>query len=159
MVIQLGIQAGMDLEYVEMVNLIENRAEYRDIPEQCELRLIHDSMPMLGICELRDGNRLIVRNGGELLIPKSARSEIVWTLHISHPATETMFNQTKSKIFCLKMREELQKFYEFCEECIVHRNSRPQKAMRYQWGAYLTTSTRINAYRSTLLKELQIITW
>ena len=52
-----------------MVNLIKNRTEYRDIPEQCELMLIHDSMPRLGICELRDGNRLIVRNGGELLIP------------------------------------------------------------------------------------------
>ena len=99
MVIQLGIQAEMDLDYVEMVNLVENRAEYRDIPEQCELRLIHDSMPRLGICELSDGNRLIVSNGGELLIPKSARAEIVRTLHISHPATETMLNQTKNKIF------------------------------------------------------------
>ena len=63
LVIQLGIQAGIDLECVQMVNLIENRTEYRDIPEQCELMLIHDSMPRLGICELRDGNRLIVRNG------------------------------------------------------------------------------------------------
>ena len=99
LVIQLGIQAEMDLDYVEMVNLVENRAEYRDIPEQCELRLIHDSMPRLGICELSDGNRLIVSNGGELLIPKSARAEIVRTLHISHPATETMLNQTKNKIF------------------------------------------------------------
>ena len=44
LVIQLGIQAGMDLEYVEMVNAIENRTEYRNLPEQCELRLIHDSI-------------------------------------------------------------------------------------------------------------------
>ena len=56
-----------------MVNLVENRAEYKDIPEQCELRMIHNSMPRLGICELSDGNRLIVRNGGEIFIPKSAR--------------------------------------------------------------------------------------
>ena len=27
LVIQLAIQAGLDLEYVEMVNLVENRAE------------------------------------------------------------------------------------------------------------------------------------
>ena len=33
LVIQLGIQAGMDLEYVEMVNAIENRTEYRYLPE------------------------------------------------------------------------------------------------------------------------------
>ena len=45
----------------------------KDIPEQCELRMIHDSMPRLGKCELSDGNRLIVRNGGEIFIPRSAR--------------------------------------------------------------------------------------
>ena len=99
LVIQLGIQAGMDLEYVEMVNHIENRSEYRDIPLQCEVRLIHDSIPRLGICELRDGNRLIVRNCGEVLIPKSARAEIIRTLHITHPETDAMFNQVKNKIF------------------------------------------------------------
>ena len=76
------------------------------------------------------GNRLIVRNGGEVLIPKSAREEIVRTLHITHPATETMFNQTKNKIFWPKIRNDLERFYEACEECTIHRNSRPQKAMR-----------------------------
>ena len=91
-------------------------------------------MPRLGICELSDGNRLIVRNGGEVLIPKSARAEIIRTLHISHPATETMLNQTKNKIFWPKMREELQKFYETCEACIVHRNSRPQNSNEISMG-------------------------
>ena len=128
MVMRLAVQAGLDLEYVEMVNLVENRAEYKDIPEQCELRLIHDSMPRLGIVDLSDGNRLIVRNGGEILIPRSAREEIVRTLHISHPATETMLNQTKNKIFWPRMREQLEKCYETCEACTVHRISRPQKS-------------------------------
>ena len=63
LVMRLAEQAGLDLEYVEMVNLVENRAEYKDIPEHCELRLIHDSMARLGIVDLSDGNRLIVRNG------------------------------------------------------------------------------------------------
>ena len=29
LVLQLGIQAGLDLEYVEMVNCIENRIQYK----------------------------------------------------------------------------------------------------------------------------------
>ena len=99
LVIQLGIKEGMDLDYVEMVNAIENRTEYRNLTQQCELRLIHDSIPRLGICELKDGNRLIARNGGEVLIPRSAREEIVRTLHLTDPTTETMLNQTKGKIF------------------------------------------------------------
>ena len=70
----------------------------------------------------------IVRYGGKVLIPKSAREEMVRTLHISHPATETMINQTKSKIFWPKMREQLKQFYESCVACTLHRNSRPQKS-------------------------------
>ena len=99
LVLQLGIQAGLDLEYVEMVSCIENRVEYKNLPEDTELRALGDSLPRLGIVELRDGHRLIVRDGSEVLIPKSAREEIIKTLHISHPATETMINQTRGKIF------------------------------------------------------------
>ena len=48
LVIQLGVQAGMDLEYVEMVNHIENRTEFKDLPDNCELRLIHHSIQIWG---------------------------------------------------------------------------------------------------------------
>ena len=44
LVLQLGIQAGLDLEYVEMVNAIENMTEFKDLPDHSEARLIHDSM-------------------------------------------------------------------------------------------------------------------
>ena len=62
-----------------------------------------------------------------MLIPKTARDEIVRTLHNTDPATQTMINQTKGKIFWPKMRQDLEKFYESCEECKTHCNSRPQK--------------------------------
>ena len=45
LVIQLSVQAALDMDYGEMVNAIENRTYYRNLPEQCELRLIHDSIP------------------------------------------------------------------------------------------------------------------
>ena len=57
LVLQLGIQAGLDLEYVEMVSCIENRVEYQNLPEDIELRELGDSLPRLGIVELRDGHR------------------------------------------------------------------------------------------------------
>ena len=72
---------------------------------------------------------------GRTLDTKSARAEIVRFLHISHPAIETMFNQTKNKIFWPKMCEELQKFYESFEACTVHRNSRLQKSNEISMGS------------------------
>ena len=78
------------------------------LPEQSELRLINDFIPRLRISELKDGHRLIVRNGGEILIPKSARAEIIKTLHLTHPATETMLTQCRNNIFWPKMRQEIE---------------------------------------------------
>ena len=147
LVIQLGIQGGLDLGYVEILNHIENKTEYKDLPQDCELRLMYDSIPNLGIAELRDGHRLVVRNGGEVLIPKSAREEIVRTLHITHPATETMINQTKGKIFWPKMRQDLQKFYEKCEECTIHGNSRPQKDNEISMTSIFENFSQIKEYR------------
>ena len=114
----------MDLDYVEMVNAIENRTEYRNLPEQCEVRLIHDSIPRLGICELKDGNRLIVRNGGEVLIPRSASEEIVRALHVTHPATETMLNHTKNKIFWPQMKADIRE----CSECLEFKRSKSKES-------------------------------
>ena len=53
------------------------------------------------------------------------------------------------------MREELQKFYQTCEACTALYTGilGPKRAMRYQWGAYLTISTQINAYRSNLAER------
>ena len=61
---------------IRLLGMSKKNSEFKNLPDNCELRLIHDSIPNLGISELRDGNRLIVRNGGEVLIPKSAREEI-----------------------------------------------------------------------------------
>ena len=61
LVIQLGIQAGLDLEYVEILNHLENKTEFKNLPQDCELGLIHDSIPNLGIAELKDGHRLDLR--------------------------------------------------------------------------------------------------
>ena len=101
----------------------------------------------MGVETLRESSKSLKALGSidkmsEVLIPRFARAEIIRTLHISHPATETMLNQTKNKIFWPKMREELQKFYETCEACTALYTVilGSKRAMRYQWGAYLTTS-------------------
>ena len=104
------------------------------------------------------GNRLIVRNGGEVLIPKSAREEIIRTLHITHPATETMCNQTKNKIFWPKIRNDLERYYEACESVQFTETPDHKKAMIFQRVVYLRISIQTNAYRETSLKEVQIIT-
>ena len=49
-----------------------------------ELRLIRDSLPCLGIVESDSGERLVMRDGTELMIPKSVRKEDITLDTFSH---------------------------------------------------------------------------
>ena len=77
--------------------------------------------------ELDSGARLVVRDGTEILIPRTARKEIIWILHLTHAATDTMMLQTKSRLFWPRMRVDLEYHYNQCKECTENRISRPQK--------------------------------
>ena len=77
---------GKDFEYVEILQNLEKRTDYKHLPESSELQLIRDFLPSLGIVELESGARLVVKDGTEILIPKTARKEIR-LLHLTHAAT------------------------------------------------------------------------
>ena len=91
--------AGAVTDYVEMLSNIENRAAFKHLPENSELKLVDDSIPRLGIVELDNGSRLIVRDGSEIQVPKHAREELIKVLHKTHSATDMMVLQCKNRIF------------------------------------------------------------
>ena len=78
-----------------MLQNVENKTEFKHLPEDSELWLIRDSLPHLGIVELASGERLVVRDATEVLIPKSARKDVITILHLTHLATKYMMLQTK----------------------------------------------------------------
>ena len=90
---------GQDFDYINLLQNVENRTEFKHLPEDSELWLVRDSLPRLAIVELDSGERVVVRDGTEVLIPKSARKEVLKTLHLTHSATNTMMLQTKSRLF------------------------------------------------------------
>ena len=77
---------GQDFYYINLLQNVENRTEFKHLPEDSELRLIRDSLPRLGIVELDSGKRLVVRDRTEVLIPKCGRKEVIKTLHLTHSA-------------------------------------------------------------------------
>ena len=96
-----------------MLSNIENRTTFKNLPENSELKLVH--VHRLGIIELDNGSRLIVRDGSEILVPKPASGELIKVLHNTYTATDTLVLQCKNRIFWLKMRAELETCYEHCQ--------------------------------------------
>ena len=124
---RLGDIGGEDFEYFELLQHIANRTKYIHLTIDCELRLIRDSIPRLGIIELEKGTRFIVRDGSEILIPRPAREEIVRNLHLTHAAPETMMLLTKGRLFWPKMQSALETHYTKCKPCTENRIPRAQK--------------------------------
>ena len=83
-------------------------------------------MTHLGTVTLPSGDRLIVKDGMEVMIPKPERDRILEVLHRDHMGAETMIRQCKSKVWWPKMREAIKRNYEHCKPCTENRASRPQ---------------------------------
>ena len=92
-------EGNIDLEYLGMLNQIENKIELVNLPADGELRQMGKGINNLAIVEMDNGTRLIVRDETEILIPKSMRAEMVRVLHLTHQADNAMTQQAKGKIF------------------------------------------------------------
>ena len=127
MVERLGEIGGRDFDFINMLQNVENKTQFKHLPADSESQLIRDSLPPLGIVQLDYGERLIVRDGMEVMIPRPARKDILNTLYLTHIAVNSMMLQTKSRIFWPGMRADIESCYKECQECALNKNSKPQK--------------------------------
>ena len=84
LVVDIANQGNLDVEYLSMMNAIENKVESKDLQSDSELRQISGCRDQISLVEMEKGTRLIVKNETEILIPKSMRAEMMQVLHLSH---------------------------------------------------------------------------
>ena len=106
-----------------MLNYIEADIDFKEIDSNCELKLSKNDLQHMSIITLDSGNRLIVRNESEILIPNSQRKQMMDILHFSHSAGQSMYTQCRGKIFWPGMRKALKKKYDECNTCQEHKAS------------------------------------
>ena len=68
-------EASLGHEYLEMLVVIENKTDTRDLHDHSELRKLSVCRETISIAEMGGGYRLILKNG-ELLVPKSRQPMI-----------------------------------------------------------------------------------
>ena len=117
LVMNIANEGNIDLEYLSMLNQIENKIEIANLPADGELRQMGKGINSLAIVEMENGTRLIVRDETEILIPKSMRQEMVRVLHMTHQADTAMIQQARNCIFWPGMKSDLLKIYQECSAC------------------------------------------
>ena len=101
LVVQLEEDSGEDIEHVEMLNALEK--DTTNLPENSELKQLASYRDRLSVVILSGRARLIVRDELEILILKPLRPKVLDIQHFTHSGDETMWKQTKNKIFWTKM--------------------------------------------------------
>ena len=120
---RIAEEANLDPDYIEMLNILEADVPYEEIDHQSDLKMLKKDLPHMSIITFDSGDRLIVKNETEILIPKCQRSHMVDILHMSHAADQAMATQCRGKIFWPGMRTALKKKYDGCNTCQEHKAS------------------------------------
>ena len=117
-------------EYVSMLALVENRTPPREIPPDSELKMIEGSLQEFRVVQLSTGDRLLCKDSA-VYVPKSARENILRTLHLCHHAPGSVIQNTKGRIYWPEMRKQIHQVYTSCVECSLHKisKSRPQMSV------------------------------
>ena len=114
---KIAEDANLDPEYIEMMNYIKTDTYFNDVAPDFELKQMKESRDRMSLATLDGGNRLIVKDETEILIPREQRKQMIETLHFSHWAADSMILQCKCKIYWPGIKQALQKKYEECEAC------------------------------------------
>jgi hypothetical protein len=117
MVVELAEMGARDPAYVDMLNAVENGVKPKELAHDSELKRIEGSLAELGLVTLPDGNRLIVKNGCEVLIPSSERKRMLEIIHLDHMSDQVMIRQAKERIFWPGMRKQIKETYDHCQSC------------------------------------------
>ena len=123
LVVNLAQIGSLCPEYVSMLALVENRTPPRELPADSELKLVEGSLQEFRVVQLRSGDRLLCKDSA-VYVPKSARENILRTLHLCHHAPGSMIENTKGRIYWPEMRKQIHQVYANCVECSLHKISK-----------------------------------
>ena len=137
-------EGNLDIEYLSMMNQIENKIESKDLPEDCELRQLSGCRDQIALIEMGNGTRLIVKDETEILIPRSMRPEMTRVLHLSHQADTAMSTQAKHKIFWPNMKKDLKNYTTNARHAKQTKHQKQMKGMKSHKKTFSKTSSQVN---------------
>ena len=97
---RLARAASGDIKYNLMVQHLETKTEFTNIPKECELSGMGSYYDRLSVCTFKDGQYLILKNNKEILVPEKERNEMLGLAHAeNHKRPEGMLHQLRGKVF------------------------------------------------------------
>ena len=78
-----------------------------------------------GIYVDKNGNKLLVKNSEEIIIPEIAREEVLQELYTTHLSSDGMKRLSRGKIHWFGMGKDIEKLARECKSCQENARSKP----------------------------------
>ena len=108
-----------------MIFHTEQGTEDKYVENDSELKKKGNIKKHLGVFTCRNGDKLLVRNSEEVIIPEQARGEVLMELHSTHLCSEGMKRLARGKFYLTGITKEIERIYRECEGCKENSRSKP----------------------------------
>merc|ERR1712215_234876 len=112
-----------DNEYQMMIRNILDETPLGELDRSGELFKMGSERQYLSVWTFINGLKLVVKNSGEVVVPKGHRQEVLDELHATQMGLEGMKKLARGKMTWKNMKKDIERKYGECEACLV--NSRP----------------------------------
>ena len=101
--LSLASEAKNDPEYMELINVLENKSGIPVLHENDPLSSYDSVWGKLTIHTLSSG-KLVLFDGVQVVVPCNARKELLSSLHEYHQGFGAMFRLARNHLFCPTMQ-------------------------------------------------------
>ena len=109
--------ARTDAKYQQMLHHTEQETEDKYLEEESDLKKMGTGRKHLGIYVDKNGNKLLVKNSEEIIIPELAREEVLQELHATHLSSDGMKRLARGKFHWYGMGKDIEKLARECKNC------------------------------------------
>ena len=114
-----------DAKYQQMLHHTEQETDDKYLENDSDLKKMGSGRKHLGIFTCRNGDKLLVRNSEEIIIPELARTEVLQELHATHLSSDGMKRLARGKFHWYGMGKEIEKLAKECKSCQENGRSKP----------------------------------
>ena len=98
LVVQLARESNTDTDYRQMTMDVINGVERNNLPAKSELLQMEGDLGVISVLSLDEGD-LLIKDGQEILIPKSQRKSLISKLHETHLSDASMLKLARGSFF------------------------------------------------------------
>ena len=129
-IINLIASAAGDIEYQRIISVLQSAASPADLEDNQPAQHFRKKWHKLSIVQLENEEHpLIIRNGKQIVIPRTARKDLLRELHRSHSGIAKTYLKAKELFYWPSMKSDIMNLVAACSACTEDLPAQPRQKL------------------------------